>query len=42
MMELNPHRVSVAQIIFFTPEQQMLFDLAQKSAADIIRRRKAA
>jgi hypothetical protein len=42
MMELNPYRVSIAQMMFFTPEQQMLFDLAQKSAADIIRRRKAA
>jgi hypothetical protein len=42
MMELNPHRVSIAQMIFFTPEQQALFDGARKSAADIIRRRKAS
>jgi hypothetical protein len=41
MMELNPYKVSIAQMIFFTPEQQMLFDLARKSAADIIRRKAA-
>ncbi len=42
MMEINPHRVSIAQMIFFTPEQQMLFEMAQKSTAEIIRRRKAS
>jgi hypothetical protein len=42
MMEINPHRVSIAQMIFFTPEQQALFEMAQKSTAEIIRRRKAS
>jgi hypothetical protein len=42
MMEINPHRVSIAQMIFFTPEQQALFEMAQKSTAAIIRRRKAS
>jgi hypothetical protein len=42
MMEINPHRVSIAQIIFFTPEQEALFEMAQKSTAEIIRRRKAS
>jgi hypothetical protein len=42
MMELNPYKVSIAQMIFFTPEQQQMFDIAQKATTDIIRRRKAA
>jgi hypothetical protein len=42
MMEINPHKVSIAQMIFFTPEQQALFERAQKSTAEIIRRRKAS
>ena len=42
MMGANPYKVSIAQMIFFTPEQQQMFDLAHKAAADIIRRRKAA
>jgi len=42
MMEINPHKVSIAQIIFFTPEQEALFEMAQKSTAEIIRRRKAS
>jgi hypothetical protein len=42
MMELNPYKVSIGQMIFFTPEQQQMFDIAQKATADIIRRRKAA
>jgi hypothetical protein len=42
MMGANPLRVSIAQMIFFTPEQQQMFDIAHKAATDIIRRRKAA
>lgn len=43
MMAVNPRKVSISQIIFFSPEQHWLFDAA-KDAADRVmaRKRKAA
>ncbi len=42
MMVLNPHKVSIGQIIFFTPEQHELYDAVVAEMDKIKARRKAA
>lgn len=42
MMAVNPHKVSIMQIMFFTPEQHWLFDAAKDAADRIVARNRAA
>lgn len=42
MMALNPHKVSIARIIFMSPEERWLFDAAQAACDKIVADQKAA
>jgi hypothetical protein len=42
MMEINPYKVSIAQLIFMSPEERLMFDAAQASTRAVIAKRKAA
>lgn len=42
MMAVNPHKVSIMQIVFFTPEQNWLFEAARDAADKIVARNRAA
>ena len=42
MMEINPHKVSIARLIFMSPEERLMFDGAQASTRAVIAKRNAA
>lgn len=42
MMAVNPHKVSIAQMIFFTDEQREMFELVKRSADDVVAKRRRA
>jgi hypothetical protein len=42
MMEINPHKVSIARLIFMSPEERLIFDAAQASVRAVVAKRKAA
>lgn len=42
MMALNPYKVSIAQMIFFTPEQQWLFNIVKEETDKLLAKRRAA
>jgi hypothetical protein len=42
MMAINPYKVSIARLIFMSPEERQMFDLVQASTEAIVARRKAA
>lgn len=42
MMALNPYKVSIGQIIFFTPEQQALFDVVKDATDALVAKRRKA
>ena len=42
MMAVDPRKVSIMQIVFFTPEQHWLFDAAKNAADRIVARNRAA
>ena len=42
MMAVSPRKVSITQIVFFTPEQHWLFDAAKDAADRIMARKRRA
>jgi len=42
MIATNPFKVSIAQMIFFTPEQQWLFDLVKGETDKMVAKRRQA
>jgi hypothetical protein len=43
MMEINPHKVSIARLIFMSPEERLMFDTAQAAVRAVVAtKRKAA
>jgi hypothetical protein len=42
MMEINPHKVSIARLIFMSPEERLVFDAAQAAVRAVAKKRKAA
>lgn len=42
MMAFNPHKVSIARLIFMSAEEREMFDLVRASADAVAARRKAA
>jgi hypothetical protein len=41
MMEINPHKVSIARLIFMSPEERLMFDTAQAATRAVARKRAA-
>ena len=39
MMEINPFKVSIARLIFMSPEERLMFDMAQDATKAIIAKR---
>lgn len=39
MMEINPHKVSIARLIFMSPEERMMFDCAQAAVKAVAAKR---
>ncbi len=42
MLVMNPFKVSVGQMIFFTPEQDLLFRIAKEETEKLLARKRAA
>jgi hypothetical protein len=42
MMEINPYKVSIARLIFMSPEERLMFDTAQAVVRAVASKRKAA
>ncbi len=42
MIEINPFKVSIARLIFMSPEERLMFDTAQAAVRAVATKRKAA